>query len=116
MSFRHCLAILAATLILAGATRPAHSQWAPGGAVVSGDGGGYQPRICPDGSGGAIVAWYGGVFGVDIDSNIYYQHLLSSGTIAPDFSAIGTNAAGRSKPRTGWRQRTSASPPMMLPV
>ena len=38
------------------------------------------------------------------------------GSIRPLSSAIGMNSAGSSRPRSGWRQRTSASRPVISPV
>ena len=36
-----------------------------------------------------------------------------SGTISPISSASGMNSAGDTRPRSGWRQRSSASKPTM---
>ena len=41
---------------------------------------------------------------------------LPIASISPDSSAIGMNCAGDTMPSTGWRQRISASTPVMLCV
>ena len=88
MRFTLPLLLTISSLILALIT-PANAQWAPGGAVLSGAGGGGYQQICPDGLGGAFVGWHGGVFGFDSEQNIYCQRVLTNGTIAPGFAANG---------------------------
>jgi hypothetical protein len=39
-----------------------------------------------------------------------------SGLMSPVSSASGMNSTGGTMPRVGWRQRTSASMPMILPL
>lgn len=61
--------------------------WPPGGAVVCAAAGAQSnPRLIPDGAGGAIVAWEDTRSGA---SDIYVHHLLATGVMDPSWPADG---------------------------
>jgi hypothetical protein len=46
-----------------------------------------QPRIAPDGAGGAIVTWY--MYSPTTKQDIYAQHILATGELDPEWNAGG---------------------------
>src|SRR5205085_11229262 len=52
--------------------------WTPDGVALSPSSSNYKPYIVSDGTGGSIVAWYGGA-----GSDIFARRILSDGSTAP---------------------------------
>jgi Secretion system C-terminal sorting domain len=74
-------------ILSSGAVDPA---WPVNGrAVCTAIGRQARPRIVADGAGGAIVTWYDYRGNPNITADIYAQHVLASGAIAPGWPADG---------------------------
>ena len=78
-------------LLLTATSVRAQAMWTPNGkpVCVLPECGGRVPKVCGDGGGGALLVWQTDRNG---NEDVFVQHALSGGTLAPGWPAIGTAA------------------------
>ena len=95
VSKRLVCSLLVATATTVAVPRAIHAQaqWMPNGAPICTQANGCEgwgPRLCPDDSGGAFVAWQ--ARRPDLDVDIYATRVLTSGEVDPRWPATGAVA------------------------